>query len=113
MILNKKGQKNSDYLAPIYLRRYSMGEAESGQIITPPSPLICGRCYSDFASTEVVPQFDENGIMTSVVFNIVGGEEAMPEINEMMAPWWVLVHLGSVSAASTVARAPAAKSSRS
>jgi hypothetical protein len=40
MILNKKGQKNSDYLAPIYLRRYSMGEAESGQIITPPSPLI-------------------------------------------------------------------------
>jgi hypothetical protein len=53
-----------------------------------------GTCYSDFDSTEVVPQFDENGNMTSVVFNIVGGEEGMPEINEddgtmvgFGAPW--------------------------
>lgn len=53
-----------------------------------------GRCYTNFDSTEVVPQFDENGNMTSVVFNIVGGEEAMPEINEddgsmvgFGAPW--------------------------
>jgi len=53
-----------------------------------------GNCYTNFDSTEVVPQFDENGNMTSVVFNIVGGEEAMPEINEgdgsmvgFGAPW--------------------------
>lgn len=53
-----------------------------------------GVCYSDFDSTEVVPQFNEDGIMTSVVFNITGGEEAMPEINEddgtmvgFGAPW--------------------------
>ena len=53
-----------------------------------------GRCYSNFDSTEVVPQFNEDGLMTSVVFNIVGGEEAMPRINEddgsmvgFGAPW--------------------------
>ncbi|MEJ2310029.1 MAG: hypothetical protein P8Z31_00080 [Gammaproteobacteria bacterium] len=41
-----------------------------------------GTCWSNFQSTEVVPQFDENGNMTSVVFNIQGGEEMMPEIEE-------------------------------
>ncbi len=42
-----------------------------------------GTCYTDFESTEVVPQFDELGNMTSVVFNIVGGEDyEMPEIND-------------------------------
>lgn len=53
-----------------------------------------GTCWSDFESTEVVPQFDDAGNMTSVVFNIVGGEETMPEISEgdgcmvgFGAPW--------------------------
>jgi len=53
-----------------------------------------GSCYTNFDSTEVVPQLDENGNMTSVVFNIVGGEKAMPKINEddgsmvgFGAPW--------------------------
>lgn len=53
-----------------------------------------GICWTDFESTEVVPQFDEDGNMTSVVFNIEGGEVGMPEINEddgtmvgFGAPW--------------------------
>jgi hypothetical protein len=54
-----------------------------------------GTCWSDFESVEVVPQFAEDGItMTSVVFNIVGGEETMPVISEgdgclvgFGAPW--------------------------
>lgn len=53
-----------------------------------------GKCYTNFDSTEVVPQFDDEGNMTSVVFNIVGGEEGMPKINEddgsmvgFGAPW--------------------------
>ncbi len=53
-----------------------------------------GICWSDFDSTEVVPQFNDDGTMTSVVFNIVGGEEQMPEISEddgcmvgFGAPW--------------------------
>ncbi|MEN8165864.1 MAG: hypothetical protein ABFR65_00115 [Pseudomonadota bacterium] len=53
-----------------------------------------GTCWSDFESTEVVPQFDDDGNMTSVVFNIEGGEEAMPEISDgdgcmvgFGAPW--------------------------
>lgn len=53
-----------------------------------------GKCYTNFDSTEVVPQFNEDGFMTSVVFNIAGGEEAMPQINEedgsmvgFGAPW--------------------------
>ena len=53
-----------------------------------------GTCWSDFDSVEVVPQLDENGTMTSVVFNIEGGEEMMPEINDedgsmvgFGAPW--------------------------
>ena len=41
-----------------------------------------GICWSDFDSTEVITQLDEDGNMTSVVFNIVGGEKAMPEIDE-------------------------------
>ncbi|MDJ0806636.1 MAG: hypothetical protein QNJ78_07345 [Gammaproteobacteria bacterium] len=41
-----------------------------------------GTCYTDFESTEVIPQLDEDGNMTSVVFEITGGEEAMPEIEE-------------------------------
>jgi hypothetical protein len=53
-----------------------------------------GICWSDFESTEVTPQFDEDGNMTSVVFDIVGGTEMMPEIEEgdgtmvgFGAPW--------------------------
>ena len=53
-----------------------------------------GICWTDFDSTAVIPQFDENGTMTSVVFDIEGGEEAMPEIIEgdgcmvgFGAPW--------------------------
>jgi hypothetical protein len=54
-----------------------------------------GICWSDFDSTEVVPQFAEDGVtMTSVVFHIEGGEEQMPEIIEgdgcmvgFGAPW--------------------------
>jgi hypothetical protein len=53
-----------------------------------------GTCWSDFDSTNVEPQFDEDGNMTSVVFTIEGGEEMMPEINEddgtvvgFGAPW--------------------------
>lgn len=53
-----------------------------------------GTCWSDFESTEVIPQFDEDGNMTSVVFNVVGGKEMMPEINDkdgsmvgFGAPW--------------------------
>lgn len=53
-----------------------------------------GTCWTDFESTQVIPQFDDDGNMTSVVFEIVGGEEAMPEINEddgtmvgFGAPW--------------------------
>jgi hypothetical protein len=42
-----------------------------------------GTCWSDFDSVEVIPQFTEDGTtMTSVVFKIEGGEEAMPEIKE-------------------------------
>lgn len=53
-----------------------------------------GTCWSDFDSTEVIPQINEEGIMTSVVFNIEGGEEMMPDIREgdgcmvgFGAPW--------------------------
>lgn len=53
-----------------------------------------GTCYTNFDSTEVVPQFNQDGLMTSVVFNITGGEEAMPDIREddgtmvgFGAPW--------------------------
>ena len=53
-----------------------------------------GKCWSDFESTEVVPQFDDDGNMTSVVFHIEGGEEVMPEISDgdgcmvgFGAPW--------------------------
>jgi hypothetical protein len=53
-----------------------------------------GTCWSNFEKAEVVPQFDEDGNMTSVVFNIEGGEVMMPEINEddgsivgFGAPW--------------------------
>lgn len=53
-----------------------------------------GTCWSDFDSVEVVPQFNDDGTMTSVVFNVEGGEEMMPEINEadgsmvgFGAPW--------------------------
>jgi hypothetical protein len=41
-----------------------------------------GTCWSNFDSVEVIPQFDEDENMTSVVFDIVGGEEAMPDIRE-------------------------------
>jgi hypothetical protein len=41
-----------------------------------------GTCWSNFESTEVIPQINDDGIMTSVVFNIEGGEEMMPEIKE-------------------------------
>jgi hypothetical protein len=54
-----------------------------------------GTCWSNFESTEVIPQFDDDGNMTSVVFNIVGGEETMPVIDEddgsmvgFGAPWF-------------------------
>lgn len=53
-----------------------------------------GTCWTDFESTEVVPQFDDDGNMTSVVFNIEGGVQGMPEIEEgdgtmvgFSAPW--------------------------
>jgi len=53
-----------------------------------------GECWSDFDSVAVIPQLDENGNMTSVVFDIEGGEEAMPDIEEddgtmvgFGAPW--------------------------
>lgn len=53
-----------------------------------------GICWSDFESTEVIPQINEDGVMTSVVFNIEGGEEKMPEISDddgtmvgFGAPW--------------------------
>jgi len=53
-----------------------------------------GECWSDFDSVAVIPQLDENGNMTSVVFDIQGGEEAMPDIEEddgtmvgFGAPW--------------------------
>lgn len=53
-----------------------------------------GTCWTDFDSTAVIPQFDENGNMTSVVFDIQGGVEAMPEIRDgdgsmvgFGAPW--------------------------
>jgi hypothetical protein len=53
-----------------------------------------GTCWSNFDSTEVIPQFDDDGNMTSVVFNIFGGEEMMPVIDEddgsmvgFGAPW--------------------------
>lgn len=42
-----------------------------------------GTCWSNFDSVAVIPQFTDDGTtMTSVVFEIEGGEEAMPEINE-------------------------------
>ncbi|MGB5276176.1 MAG: hypothetical protein WBP02_03270 [Gammaproteobacteria bacterium] len=42
-----------------------------------------GICWSDFDSVVVEPQFTDDGVtMTSVVFNIVGGEETMPIISE-------------------------------
>ncbi len=53
-----------------------------------------GACWSDFESTEVIPQFNDDGAMTSVVFNIEGGKEMMPEIEDgdgcmvgFGAPW--------------------------
>ena len=53
-----------------------------------------GQCWSDFDSVAVIPQLDEDGNMTSVVFEIEGGEEAMPDIEEddgtmvgFGAPW--------------------------
>ena len=53
-----------------------------------------GECWSDFDSVAVIPQLDEDGNMTSVVFDIEGGEEAMPDIEEddgtmvgFGAPW--------------------------
>ena len=53
-----------------------------------------GSCWSDFESVAVIPQFDDEGNMTSVVFDIEGGEEAMPDIEEddgtmvgFGAPW--------------------------
>lgn len=53
-----------------------------------------GMCWSNFESVAVIPQFDDEGNMTSVVFDIEGGEEAMPEILEddgtmvgFGAPW--------------------------
>ena len=39
-----------------------------------------GICWSNFESTAVIPQFDDAGNMTSVVFDIKGGVEAMPAI---------------------------------
>jgi hypothetical protein len=39
-----------------------------------------GICWSNFEKTKVVPQVDEDGNMTSVVFEIEGGVEAMPAI---------------------------------
>ena len=41
-----------------------------------------GTCWTNFTSTEVIPQMNDDGIMTSVVFNIEGGEEGMPEIRD-------------------------------
>ncbi len=41
-----------------------------------------GTCWTDFESTEVVPRFDNNGNMTSVVFAIEGGEKEMPAISD-------------------------------
>jgi hypothetical protein len=41
-----------------------------------------GICWSNFESVEVIPQFDDDGNMTSIVFDVVGGEEAMPYIAE-------------------------------
>lgn len=41
-----------------------------------------GTCWTNFDSTEVIPQMTDDGVMTSVVFNIVGGEEGMPEIRD-------------------------------
>lgn len=53
-----------------------------------------GVCWSDFDSVAVIPQMDADGNMTSVVFVIEGGEEAMPDIEEddgtlvgFGAPW--------------------------
>ena len=53
-----------------------------------------GICWSDFESVAVIPQFDDEGNMTSVVFQLEDGEEAMPEIEEddgimvgFGAPW--------------------------
>ena len=53
-----------------------------------------GTCWSNFESTAVIPQFDDDGNMTSVVFEIEGGEEAMPLISDgdgsmvgFGAPW--------------------------
>jgi hypothetical protein len=53
-----------------------------------------GECWSDFDSVAVIPQLDEDGNMTSVIFAIEGGEEAMPDIEEddgtmvgFGAPW--------------------------
>lgn len=41
-----------------------------------------GECWSNFDSVAVIPQIDEDGNMTSVVFQVDGGEEAMPDIEE-------------------------------
>jgi len=53
-----------------------------------------GICWSDFESVEVIPQLNDDGVMTSVVFAVEGGREMMPEINEddgsmvgFGAPW--------------------------
>ncbi|MGD8933024.1 MAG: hypothetical protein PVI52_10675, partial [Chromatiales bacterium] len=40
-----------------------------------------GICWSDFEKVKVEPQYNDDGIMTSVVFELEGGEEAMPVIN--------------------------------
>ena len=40
-----------------------------------------GICWTDFDSTEVIPQITD-GVMTSVIFNIEGGEQEMPEISD-------------------------------
>jgi len=59
-----------------------------------------GMCWSDFESVDVIPQFDDDGNMTSVVFDINGGEEAMPDIQEddgtlvgFGAPWLDFVNI--------------------
>jgi hypothetical protein len=66
----------------------ALREEEDGHLIG------SGICWSDFDSVAVIPQFDDEDNMTSVVFVVEGGEEAMPEIEEddgtmvgFGAPW--------------------------
>lgn len=40
-----------------------------------------GTCWTNFTSTEVIPVMTD-GVMTSVLFNIEGGEKGMPEIRD-------------------------------